>query len=112
MQHISKGFLCVALACAPLALTGSAQSAMPTKAAAVKAGQEIFTSKCFQCHSVQPDQMRLGPSLYNETKKPHAKKTDAQVREIVKEGKNKMPAFGDKLTKEETDDLLAYIHTL
>ena len=112
MRFISTRLWCAAVFFTSLALTIGAHAATPSKAESIKAGEEVFTKNCFQCHSVQPDQVRFGPSLYNELKKPHPKKTDAEVRQILKGGKNKMPAFGEKLSKQETDDLLSYLHTL
>lgn len=94
------------------ALPCAAQSAPASASPAAHAGQQVFTQRCFQCHSVLPDQVRFGPSLYNEMKKPHPKKTDAQVRSILQNGNGKMPSFKDVLTKEDTDNLLAYLHTL
>ena len=37
---------------------------------------------------------------------------DDRVADIVKMGRNKMPAFGQELTPQQIDDLLAYLHTL
>jgi mono/diheme cytochrome c family protein len=91
--------------------TAGAADPASSKAAAVHAGQEVFTANCMQCHAIQPDQVRLGPSLYGEMKPPHAKKTDAQVREILKNGKGKMPSFEGKLTPTDINNLLAYLHT-
>ena len=76
------------------------------------AGEQVFLQKCLQCHSVAEGETRVGPSLYHELKKPKAKKTEAEVRLIIKNGKNKMPAWGAILTAQDTDNLLAYIHTL
>ena len=90
-----------------LALDAS-PNAKPSPAA--HAGQEVFTANCFQCHSVVQDQVRFGPSLYGELKQHQ--KSDAQVRQILKDGKGKMPSFDGKLTPEETNNLLAYLHTL
>jgi len=42
---------------------------------------------------------------------PHHK-TAAQVRAQIHDGKGKMPAFKDILTKEDTDNLMAYIKSL
>jgi mono/diheme cytochrome c family protein len=74
-------------------------------------GQEIFTQKCFQCHSVLPDQVRFGPSLYAEMRKPRPKLAETQIRTILKDGKGKMPPAKD-LSKEDVDNLLAYIRSL
>jgi mono/diheme cytochrome c family protein len=54
----------------------------------------------------------VGPSLWGEmTTSPHHK-TAVQVRAQIQNGKGKMPAFKDILTKEDTDNLLAFIKTL
>ena len=74
-------------------------------------GKEIFTQKCSQCHSVLPDQVQFGPSLYGEMRKPQPKMTDAQIRTTVRDGKGKMPPVKD-LSKEDTDNLLDYIRSL
>jgi mono/diheme cytochrome c family protein len=78
----------------------------------VRAGEEIFVQKCFQCHSVLEGQVRFGPSLYGEMKRPHPKKTAAEIRTILMNGKGKMPPFHDALTQDDTDRLLAYIESL
>jgi mono/diheme cytochrome c family protein len=88
-----------------------AQSAATSKEALVHAGQDLFTQKCHQCHSVVEGQYSFGPNLYHEMKKS-PKKTPADVRAILKNGKNKMPAFGDKLSEDDTKELLAYLQTL
>ncbi len=94
------------------AVPAHAQSKAAAKQQAVHAGQQVFTQRCFQCHSVLPDQVRFGPSLHGELSKPHPRKTDAQVRQILQNGRNKMPSFKGVLTKEDTDNLLAYLHSL
>lgn len=89
-----------------------AQSSADKNTAMVHAGQDIFTHKCLQCHSVNEGEVRLGPSLYGEMRKPQPKKTSSEVRAILQKGKGKMPSFQDKLTKQDIDNLLAYLHTL
>jgi mono/diheme cytochrome c family protein len=81
-------------------------------AASVHAGEEIFIQNCHQCHAVFEGQYSVGPNLHLEMKKPHPKKSAVEIRAILKNGKGKMPSFADKLTEEDTDDLLAYIRTL
>jgi mono/diheme cytochrome c family protein len=85
---------------------------LPKSNEKVHAGQEIFTKKCFQCHSVLEGQVRLGPSLYHELKEPHPKKSTTEVRDIIINGKGKMPPFKESLAKQDVDDLLAYIRSL
>lgn len=102
----------LALAASVSPAGSQAQSAKAgSKAAAISAGQDVFQQKCMQCHSVIEDQTMIGPSLYRETKKQHGK-NDAEIRAILQDGKGKMPSFKDRLTPEETNNLLAYLHTL
>ena len=39
-------------------------------------------------------------------------KSDADMNGIITKGKDKMPAYGDKLSKEQIDGLVKYIRTL
>ena len=78
----------------------------------VQAGHQIYLQRCMQCHSTNKDQVMLGPSLWGEMSTSPHHKTAAQVRAQIHDGKGKMPAFKDILTKEDTDDLIAYIRTL
>jgi mono/diheme cytochrome c family protein len=88
------------------------QSSTDKNTATVHAGQDIYTHKCLQCHSVNEGEVRLGPSLYSEMRKPNPKKSASEVRTILENGKGKMPSFQDKLTKQDIDNLLAYLRTL
>jgi mono/diheme cytochrome c family protein len=109
-QWKSASALLIALSPA-LSATAHAQAGGASKAA-VRAGQQIYYQRCLQCHSVNKDQVMIGPSLWGEmTTSPH-RKTAAQVRAQIHDGKGKMPAFKDILTKEDTDNLLAFIKTL
>jgi mono/diheme cytochrome c family protein len=78
----------------------------------VHAGEQIFLQKCFQCHSVIKGQNSFGPNLNGLMKKPHARMNDTEIRGILVNGKGKMPSFQNRLTKQDTDNLLAYLHTL
>lgn len=75
-------------------------------------GEAVFLQKCFQCHSVIEGQARLGPNLYGLMKKPHPRKTDSDVRFLLKNGQGKMPSFADTLTQEDEDNLIAYLHSI
>ena len=100
-----------------LSLSNRSLAQKPTAATAyspanVAAGQQVFSQRCMQCHSVAEGEVRFGPSLYGVMKGPHPRKTPAQVREILHDGKNKMPSFKDVLTPEEVDHVIAYLHSL
>ena len=91
----------------------SPQTAASAKSDAhAEEGHQIFTQNCMQCHAILEGQYSFGPNLHGELAKPHPKKTPAEVREILKNGKGKMPAFKDKLTDENMDNLVAYLRTV
>lgn len=94
------------------AVTAHAQAGQASRQHSIQAGQQIYLQRCMQCHSTNRDQVMLGPSLYGEmTTSPH-RKTAAQIRQQLRDGKGKMPAFKDILTPADIDNLLAYIRTL
>lgn len=78
-------------------------------------GKEVY-DQCAVCHSATTDEKKMGPSLKGLFKKAKMtngqKPTEANVRAIIDKGKGTMPAFGDILTAEEKDHLLAYLKTL
>jgi predicted ferric reductase/mono/diheme cytochrome c family protein len=74
----------------------------------VEAGRMIFASAgCADCHHLEAADAHgdSGPDL-DETK-PDA----ALVREVVKNGRGAMPAFGDELTDQQIETLAAFVST-
>ena len=95
-------------------LVGKAQApaGKATQPPSVQHGKQIFMQRCMPCHSVNKDQVLLGPSLWGEmTKSPH-KKTAAQIRVLLRDGKGKMPSWKEILTPDDVDNILAYLHSL
>jgi mono/diheme cytochrome c family protein len=89
----------------------AAQASSAYTAANAGAGQQVFLQKCFQCHSVNQGETRIGPSLFHVMKGGHAK-TAAEIRVQLRDGKGKMPPFKDLLTPQDVDHVIAYLHTL
>lgn len=78
-------------------------------------GADIYKAKCQMCHAVDGS----GNTPAGKTMKAHPfnspdvlKESDADLVAIIKNGKNKMPAFAGKLTDAQITDVLGYIHTL
>jgi len=93
-----------------LALTFAGRTGM-----AQNSGADIFKTKCEMCHGADGlSNTPLGKALgaHQYTSPEVMKLSDAQITDIVKHGKNKMPAFGPQLTDEQIKSLLPYIHTL
>jgi cytochrome c6 len=78
-------------------------------------GADTFKTQCEVCHGADglgntPVGKAMGARPYNS---PDVRKlSDANLTVIIKNGKNKMPAFGGKLTDAQIKDVLKYIHTL
>lgn len=109
------------LAVAVAAMSGSllfAQDKQDSKAAAAgdaAKGKEVF-EQCSVCHNADTPEKKIGPSLkglFKMDKLVNGKKvTEANVREFINNGGNGMPAYADMLSKEDKDNLIAYLKTL
>lgn len=74
-----------------------------------------YKAKCAGCHG--PD--GIGSTAAGKAMKVHdfhapevQKETDAEMIDIITNGKNKMPKYGDKLKGSEIKDLVVYIRSL
>jgi mono/diheme cytochrome c family protein len=80
-------------------------------------GRHIYDQYCDRCHAPYSSRGRQGPSLKGVFKKPYLSvsgmpSNDERVGDIIRIGRNKMEGFGNVLTPEQINDLLAYLHTL
>ena len=89
--------------------------ALPVASVSADDGPELFKSNCTMCHG--PD--GAGKTMMGEKLKIHdlnsadiQKKTDTELKTIIVKGKNNMPAYETKFTKEQIDKLVAYIRNL
>jgi cytochrome c len=78
-------------------------------------GKEVF-EQCSVCHNADTDEKKIGPSLkglFKHEKLANGKKvTEENVREMINNGGNGMPAYADMLSKEDKDNIVAYLKTL
>lgn len=79
-------------------------------------GKDVFDNNCAVCHNADSDEKKMGPGLkglFKHDKLANGKKpTEANVRAMINEGGGGMPAFGDMLSAEEKDNVIAYLKTL
>ena len=80
-------------------------------------GRALFEDHCAPCHQGAHLDLRKQPpkleGLFHSKSLPSgAPATDAQVRKTIIEGRGTMPAFDQRLSKEDVDDLVKYLHTL
>jgi mono/diheme cytochrome c family protein len=87
--------------------------ALPAKAQDDAAS--LFKAKCAACHGADgkgeaPMGKKLGARDLSSAEVQ--KQSDAQLTEVVTKGRNKMPPYEGKLSKEQIAQLVAYIRVL
>lgn len=79
-------------------------------------GRRVYDARCAECHFAYSTRNLRGPSLHGLFKKQFMTSgipaNDDRVTDIILLGRAKMPGFQQKLTQQQFDDLLAYLHTL
>lgn len=68
-------------------------------------GHAAYTQYCSRCHGDQ-GQGTMGPDVRSEAM------TDAEITTIVENGSRPMPAFKDKLTKDQINGVVMFVRTL
>ena len=83
-------------------------------AAATADGAAIFQNSCSGCHGANGGGTALGKSLKVRDLRSSEVQAMSSVAlsSVIGEGKGKMPAFGEKLSKADIAKLVAYVRTL
>ncbi|SRR5258706_8403931 len=81
------------------------------------AGRHLYDQYCDRCHNPYSTRGRKGPGLKGVFKREYLPVSgipanDARVSEIIRLGRAKMDGFGDTLSEQQIQDMLAYLHTL
>ncbi|MCY3577076.1 MAG: cytochrome c [bacterium] len=72
-------------------------------------GRSVFVDRCSSCHDADGSGTGDGPRLNRgRLVQVYANPDDAVA--VVSEGRNRMPAFGGLLTRDEIDAVLRYIN--
>ncbi len=82
---------------------------------AQSAGETLFKGKCAACHgSDGKGEVAMGKKLgaHDLNSAEVQTQSDPQLTEVVTKGKNKMPAYDGKLSKEQIAQLVAYIREI
>ena len=75
----------------------------------------VFKSKCVMCHGEDGSgNTPSGKALKAKDLRSEEtqKKSDADLADVIAKGRNKMPAFGQKLKPDQIQQLVGYIHHL
>src|SRR5580700_1974675 len=105
--------ICSALTIAVAGLLVVFQPATALAAPPDQATQSLFNQSCASCHGKNGAGTPVGKSLNAPDLGSAAvqNKPDAQLRQIMSEGKNNMPPFKSSLSEAQIDSLVAYIRT-
>jgi cytochrome c6 len=90
-------------------------ASMVTSAFAQSPGADTYKAKCLMCHGADGQASTpAGKALKAASFKDPAavKPSDDELIAIVKNGKNKMPAYAGKLTDAQIKAAVAYVRTL
>jgi mono/diheme cytochrome c family protein len=80
-------------------------------------GRRIYDAECDRCHEPYSTRGKKGPGLKGVYQHKYLSLSglpanDERVSDIVRLGRNEMPGFNQKLSQQDLQDLLAYLHTL
>jgi len=103
--------------CPMLVMTACSDRQTGIDSQPVSAGEYAYEVHCAECHEqTHPDLLKQPPNLHGifsrKTLPSGAPMTDEQVRGTIIEGRGTMPAFDKRLSNEELDELVRYLHTL
>ena len=78
-------------------------------------GEALFKSKCAMCHgpdgagkTMMGEKLKI-PDLHSDTVQ---KMTDAELTQSITKGKNSMPSYEGKVSKEQISSLVGFIRSL
>lgn len=120
MKHAVRGGWRLALLLGAGGLAGCEKVAPPTPLDQLNAqqthGHAVYQVRCARCHYDRKDAPLHGPSMAGVFKRGSlpsgAPANEERVANVVRHGRNSMPAMGAAIDQETMDDLLAYLHTI
>lgn len=80
-------------------------------------GRKIYDSECARCHEPYSTRGKKGPGLKGVFQRKYLSHSglpanDERVTDIIRLGRGEMPGYAQKLSPQDLQDLLAYMHTL
>ncbi len=86
-----------------------------TAAGDAKKGEMVFEN-CAVCHNADSTETKIGPGLkgiFKKDKLVNGKPvTEENVKALITDGTSAMPGFGDSISGEDKDNVIAYLKTL
>ncbi|MDR4506714.1 MAG: c-type cytochrome [Candidatus Brocadiaceae bacterium] len=107
-------FPCLLTVSSLYCLSADSSSAYGKEGESVNA-KKIFEYKCKTCHGSDGKGTKRGQALKSQDLSDpewQASRTDKEILETITNGKNKMPAWKERLTPEEIEALAKYVRKL
>ena len=97
-----------------LLITSVALLASRAAAQDAAAGAAVFKSKCVTCHGADGAGTAMGKSLkvLDLRSSEVQSRSDAELIQVVSDGKNNMPGFKGNLTDDEIQSVVKFVRTL
>ena len=81
------------------------------------AGRRVYDAECARCHEPYSRRGKKGPGLKGTFQRKYLSLSglpanDERVTDIIRMGRNEMPSYSQKLSPQDIQDLLTYMHTL
>ena len=81
------------------------------------AGRRIYDAQCARCHEPYSTRGKKGPGLKGVFQHKYLSQSglpanDERVTDIIRLGRNEMPGYSQRLSEQDIQNLLAYMHTL
>jgi len=89
-------------------------AAASSRPPANRAGTNTYKTACVSCHGADGRGSALGRSLHApdlHSEQVH-RQSVADLRQVITAGKNNMPPFGNRLTKDQIDAVTKYVRML
>jgi mono/diheme cytochrome c family protein len=118
--QIVDGILFILLACAAFAACDVQRRKSDAELGLTpqqSAGRKIYDSHCDRCHEPYSTRGKKGPGLKGVFQHKYLSLSglpanDERVTDIIRLGRNEMPAYSQTLNSQDIADLLAYLRTL
>lgn len=72
-------------------------------------GEKIFTAQCAGCHINGGNIVRRNKTLKQKALKKYGVDSQQAIAYLVRNGKNNMPAYQERLSNQQIEDLSAYV---
>jgi mono/diheme cytochrome c family protein len=81
------------------------------------AGRKVYDSNCDRCHEPYSTKGKKGPGLKGIFQNKYLSVSglpanDERVTDIIRLGRKEMPGYSEKLSPQDIENLLAYLHSL